>query len=165
MTDLVKKYDRPVPRYTSYPTVPYWDNVPDTGEWVDSLNRSFSGPDSPWSLYIHIPFCESLCCFCACNTTISRNHDRYEGQYVDCVLAEWKTYLERVPALGQRVLKNIHLGGGTPTFLSPENLVRLLEPVISAANIDPESFEGSIEVHPNYTSEEHLRELSRLGFY
>lgn len=169
MTDLIAKYDRPVPRYTSYPTVPYWQDAPTSAEWVNSLNRTFSNPDSShsdatWSLYIHIPFCESLCCFCACNTTISRNHDRYEGQYIDCVLAEWTSYLSKVPNLATNTLKNIHLGGGTPTFLSPDNLSRLLKPILSAVNIDPKSFEGSIEVHPNYTTVEHLRVLNDLGF-
>ncbi|MCF6326590.1 MAG: oxygen-independent coproporphyrinogen III oxidase [Devosiaceae bacterium] len=169
MTDLIAKYDRPVPRYTSYPTVPYWKDAPTSAEWIESLNRTFSRPDGPnsdksWSLYIHIPFCESLCCFCACNTTISRNHDRYEGQYIDCVLAEWKTYLAQVPDLASKTLKNIHLGGGTPTFLSPQNLARLLKPILSAVNTDPKGFEGSIEVHPNYTTEEHLKVLNELGF-
>ena len=169
MTDLIAKYDRPVPRYTSYPTVPYWDDAPTSGEWIASLNRTFSRSDAPgsdnsWSLYIHIPFCESLCCFCACNTTISRNHDRYEGQYIDRVLREWNTYLAKVPDLATKPLKNIHLGGGTPTFLSPQNLARLLEPILDAVNTDKENFEGSIEVHPNYTTEEHLKTLGDLGF-
>jgi len=164
MTDLIAKYDRPVPRYTSYPTVPYWDDVPTSAEWLDSLNRTFTKPDTSWSLYIHIPFCESLCCFCACNTTISRNHQRYEGQYIKNVLAEWQSYLRQVPDLAKKNLKNIHLGGGTPTFLSPQNLQNLLQPILDAVKTDSDTFEGSIEVHPNYTTIEHLQVLRDMGF-
>ncbi len=164
MADLFEKYDRPAPRYTSYPTVPYWDDAPSTDEWTASLNRAFEDPQSPWSLYIHIPFCESLCSYCACNTTITRKHDRYETPYVEHVLEEWESYQKAVPALNTRPLKNIHLGGGTPTFLTPENLGRLLSGILSKVQIDRENFEGSIEVHPNYTTDAHLKLLSELGF-
>lgn len=164
MSDLYKKYDIPAPRYTSYPTVPYWDNAPTTDEWMQSLNSAFENPKNPWSLYIHIPFCESLCCYCACNTTISRNHDRYEDPYVNCILSEMKSYHKAVPALATRALKNIHLGGGTPTFLNPKNLRKMLEGILSNVTIDKDKFEGSIEVHPNYTSDEHLEMLRELGF-
>lgn len=164
MTDLIAKYDKPAPRYTSYPTVPYWDDAPTTDDWVSSLNRAFESPQSPWSLYIHIPFCESLCSYCACNTTITRKHDRYEDPYVDCVLKEWKSYQKAVPALNSRPLRNIHLGGGTPTFLTPENLSRMLSGILSTVTIDKDNFEGSIEVHPNYTTDAHLEMLRGHGF-
>ncbi|MCF6301596.1 MAG: oxygen-independent coproporphyrinogen III oxidase [Devosiaceae bacterium] len=164
MADLFDKYDKPAPRYTSYPTVPYWDNAPTTPEWTDSLNRAFEDPKSPWSLYVHIPFCESLCSYCACNTTITRKHDRYETPYVDCVLSEWESYKKAVPALVSRPLKNIHLGGGTPTFLTPDNLGRMLNGILSTVQIDKDDFEGSIEVHPNYTTEAHLKLLREFGF-
>ncbi len=164
MSDLFKKYDIPAPRYTSYPTVPYWDDAPTTDEWVQSLNNALKQPKSPWSLYIHIPFCESLCCYCACNTTISRNHERYEDPYVKNIIAEWEAYLKSVPYLTKRPLKNIHLGGGTPTFLSPDNLRKMISSILSKVNIDRNDFEGSIEVHPNYTTDEHLEMLSELGF-
>ncbi|MCF6343163.1 MAG: oxygen-independent coproporphyrinogen III oxidase [Devosiaceae bacterium] len=162
--NLFAKYDIAAPRYTSYPTVPYWDNAPTTDEWINSLNRTFDKEHSPWSLYIHIPFCESLCCYCACNTTISRNHDRYEDPYVNCLLKEWDSYQKLVPALNKQALKNIHLGGGTPTFLSPNNLRRLLLGILSNVQIDKDNFEGSIEVHPNYTTDEHLEMLREIGF-
>lgn len=164
MTDLIAKYDKPAPRYTSYPTVPYWDDAPTTTDWGSSLNRALIDPQSPWSMYIHIPFCESLCSYCACNTTITRKHDRYEDPYVDCVLKEWESYQKAVPALNSRPLRNIHLGGGTPTFLTPENLSRLLDGILSKVNIDKDNFEGSIEVHPNYTTDAHLEMLREHGF-
>ncbi len=164
MADLFEKYDIPAPRYTSYPTVPYWDDTPTTEQWINSLTRAFDTPQSPWSLYIHIPFCESLCCYCACNTTISRNHDRYESPYVECVLNEWEAYRKAVPALERQPLRNIHLGGGTPTFLSPENLGRLIRGIMEHVTIEEQNFEGSIEVHPNFTTTEHLEMLRALGF-
>ena len=76
---LLEKYDIPAPRYTSYPTVPYWDEAPNIDNWISSLKSSLEG-DSSWSLYLHIPFCESLCTFCGCNTTITKNHDLEEDE-------------------------------------------------------------------------------------
>src|SRR4051812_41299521 len=111
--DLIKKYDVPAPRYTSYPTVPYWENNPTTDQWIEDLKKTFAEPSANWSMYIHIPFCESLCTFCGCNTTITKNHSR-EEPYVGLLLKELESYLERVPGLAERSLDEIHLGGGTP---------------------------------------------------
>ena len=71
--ELLKKYNIPVPRYTSYPTVPYWYDIPTTDEWLDSLNRAFQIDNPSVSIYVHLPFCETLCTFCGCNTTITKN--------------------------------------------------------------------------------------------
>ena len=98
MTDLFAKYDVPAPRYTSYPTVPFWTDSPTTDQWIDHLNQAFAEPSATWSLYFHLPFCESLCTFCACNTVITRDHGREEG-YVDLLSTEWNLYLDQVPAL------------------------------------------------------------------
>jgi oxygen-independent coproporphyrinogen III oxidase len=161
--DLFAKYDVPAPRYTSYPTVPFWSETPTTKQWLDELEKAFADEASTWSLYFHLPFCESLCTFCACNTVITRDHRREEG-YLELLSKEWNLYLERVPALRKRPLLGVHLGGGTPTFFSAENLERILKPILSEARIDKERFEASVEVHPGHTTREQLVALRALGF-
>ena len=147
MKDLFAKYDVPAPRYTSYPTVPFWTDSPTTDRWLEELNKAFVDEASTWSLYVHLPFCESLCTFCACNTVITRDHGREEG-YVDLLSTEWGLYLDRVRALVERPLLGVHLGGGTPTFFSKENLERILKPILSKTRLDQNRFEASVEVHP-----------------
>jgi oxygen-independent coproporphyrinogen-3 oxidase len=163
MSDLFEKYDVPAPRYTSYPTVPYWNDSPSAEEWIASLHDAFSKPSASWSLYFHIPYCESLCTFCGCNTVITRDHG-VESPYVDRLILEWKRYLEMVPEIREHGLRQIHLGGGTPTFLSPGELERLLTPILSEVRRDPALFEGSVEIDPRRTTREHLEALYRLGF-
>ncbi len=163
MSDLFAKYDVPAPRYTSYPTVPFWSDMPTTEEWLRELAQAFDNEPATWSLYFHLPFCESLCTFCACNTVITRNHHREAG-YQDLLLKEWGYYLERIPKLLDRTLLGVHLGGGTPTFFAPENLRQILHPILSAAQIDRDNFEASVEVHPGHTTRAHLLTLRELGF-
>ncbi len=162
LADLIRKYDVPAPRYTSYPTVPYWSETPTEEQWVKSLKDALTPMDSAWSLYLHIPYCETLCTFCGCNTTITKNH-KTEIPYVERLLKERAAYLERVPEFRERPLKHIHLGGGSPTFLSEENmeslLTRMLEGLTRTSN-----FEGSIEVDPRRTRPTQLQVLRRLGF-
>ena len=163
MTDLFAKYDVPAPRYTSYPTVPFWTESPTTDQWLDHLNRAFTNEAATWSLYFHLPFCESLCTFCACNTVITRDHGREDG-YVNLLSTEWQLYLDRVPALAERPLLGVHLGGGTPTFFAKENLERILKPILAKTKIDRDRFEASIEVHPGHTTRAQLEMLYQLGF-
>lgn len=163
MNDLFAKYDVPAPRYTSYPTVPFWSDVPTTDQWLTELSHAFEDPSANWSLYLHLPFCESLCTFCACNTVITRDHRREEN-YKQLLLTEWGLYLNRIPNLRERSLQGVHLGGGTPTFFEPENLKQILEPMLSETQIDAEKFEASVEVHPGHTTREHLATLRELGF-
>lgn len=163
MKKLLNKYDVPAPRYTSYPTVPYWKDSPTTGEWIQSLNNAFSKEESSWSLYLHIPFCETLCTFCGCNTSITKNHER-EKPYMEMLHKEWSLYKEKVPEIVNRKLKQIHIGGGTPTFFSPENLKKLVEVYLKECTIDKENFEGSFEVDPRRTTTAHLESLYSVGF-
>ena len=163
MTDLFAKYDVPAPRYTSYPTVPFWTDAPTTERWLEELNKAFADKATTWSLYFHLPFCESLCTFCACNTVITRDHGREDG-YVELLSTEWNRYLDRVPALLERPLLGVHLGGGTPTFFSKENLERILRPILSATSIEQSRFEASVEVHPGHTTRDQLIMLRELGF-
>ncbi len=161
--NLIQKYNIPGPRYTSYPTVPYWDEGNFTPEqWKATFIKAFneSNDSEGISLYIHLPFCESLCTFCACNKRITKNHS-VEKTYIDALLQEWQLYLK---AFGQvPIIKEIHLGGGTPTFFSSKNLQSLLTTIFQQASIHPER-EFSFEGHPNNTTKEHLQTLYDLGF-
>lgn len=158
MSKLIQKYNIPGPRYTSYPTVPYWDEPNFTSEaWVQTLQQT---EKKSISLYIHLPFCESICTFCACNKRITKQH-AFETPYINAVLKEWEMYVD---ILGyQPEIEEIHLGGGTPTFFSPENLERLIEGVFKLAT-KAENFDFSFEGHPNNTTEDHLQTLYNLGF-
>lgn len=162
MKDLFAKYDIPAPRYTSYPTVPYWEAPPAKDQWIQHLQMSLDNADSAWSLYLHVPYCESLCTFCGCNTIITKDHKR-EDEYVDIILKEWDLYLQKVPQLLQKTLKHLHIGGGTPTFLSAASLHRMLSPILSKVQLD-KNFEASIEVDPRRTTTEQLAVLKELGF-
>ena len=164
---LIHKYNVAGPRYTSYPTVPYWQEQDFTvPAYLDTLARSFteSNQRDGISLYIHLPFCESLCTFCACNHRITKNHT-VEMKYIDNVLREWHMYVaeltKRSPERPR--IREIHLGGGTPTFFSPEHLKTLIEGLFEHAD-RAENHEFSFEGHPNNTSEQHLQTLYDLGF-
>ncbi|WOC50759.1 oxygen-independent coproporphyrinogen III oxidase [Bergeyella porcorum] len=160
---LIDKYNIPGPRYTSYPTVPFWDDNSFSAElWKNSVIKAFNESNNTEgiSLYIHLPFCESLCTFCACHKRITKQHS-VERPYLETVLKEWELYLQ---LFGEKpTIKELHLGGGTPTFFSPENLKTLLEGIFSKANI-AEKPEFSFEGHPNNTTREHLQTLYDLGF-
>ena len=162
-TSLINKYNIPGPRYTSYPTVPFWDEAAFTADlWQQSVIRSFneSNDAEGISIYIHLPFCEQLCTFCACHKRITKQHS-VETPYLESVLKEWKLYLQ---LFGKKpTIKELHLGGGTPTFFSPENLRILLEGIFAHAEI-AENPEFSFEGHPNNTTKAHLQTLYDLGF-
>jgi oxygen-independent coproporphyrinogen-3 oxidase len=163
MKDLLAKYDVPAPRYTSYPTVPYWETSPTADQWVSHLKATLKDSQSGWSLYLHIPYCESLCTFCGCNTIITKDHKK-ESPYVEMMIKEWQIYLDKVPELRKTPLKHIHLGGGTPTFLSADSLSHLLKSILKDVTVDKEHFEGSIEVDPRRTTPDQLKALRDLGF-
>eukprot|EP01035_Chromulina_nebulosa_P015309 gene15309-20288_t len=113
-SSLIKKYDVAGPRYTSYPTVPHWQtDTFDLQQWQNNLVETFSATnsDSGISLYIHLPYCESLCTFCACHKRITKNHT-VEEPYIQAILKEWALYLAIFPEKPQ--IAEIHLGGGTP---------------------------------------------------
>jgi oxygen-independent coproporphyrinogen-3 oxidase len=161
--NLINKYHVAAPRYTSYPTVPYWNtDVPDISQWKESVKFSFDQSNSAdgISLYVHLPFCESLCTYCGCNTRITRNH-QVEDPYIQAVLKEWALYREVFA--DKPKIKEIHLGGGTPTFFAAENLRLLINGLTSDGDLHPDA-EFSFEAHPNNTREDHLRTLYDLGF-
>jgi oxygen-independent coproporphyrinogen-3 oxidase len=148
--NLVEKYNVPGPRYTSYPTVPFWKNNPLTlTDWLDTISKN-SGffQNSNMSLYIHLPYCESLCTFCGCHKRITKNH-AVEGPYIDAVIKEWELYQAKFKFNPD--IRELHFGGGTPTFFSPDELVRLVKAIFGKEKIDPEHAELSFEAHPNNT--------------
>jgi len=161
-TNLIKKYNVPAPRYTSYPTVPYWENNLTQEQWKIEVKKSFDKTNAieGISLYIHLPFCQSLCTYCGCTTRITTNHT-VEQPYLKAVQKEWGLYIELFQ--GKPRIKEIHLGGGTPTFFSPEHLKELLDGILSKAEVC-ENAEFSFEAHPNNTTYEHLKILHELGF-
>ena len=157
---LLNKYNIPAPRYTSYPTVPYWQaEAPSQKEWIRSVQFS-SSENKEISLYVHLPYCESLCTYCGCNKRITKNHS-VEQPYIESVLKEWKMYLNILPA--QPIVREIHLGGGTPTFFSPEHLDYLLRNILKDVTV-AEEYSFSFEAHPASTTYEHLKMLADLGF-
>ncbi len=162
LDQLVKKYNQPVPRYTSYPTVPLWKDELDINRWKHLLQQQFTvhNKKEGISLYIHLPFCESLCTYCGCNKKITANHS-VEEEYLATIEKEFLLYLDLLKE--KPVIREIHLGGGTPTFFSPENLVRLIN-FIKQRTIIHHQHEFSIEGHPNNTTREHLQALYDLGF-
>lgn len=161
MSHLITKYNIPAPRYTSYPTVPYWDNNLSETEWKQEIKKTFIKHNKDGiSLYVHLPYCESLCTYCACNTRITVNH-KVEQPYIESLIKEWNLYLKE---FGDKpLLKEIHLGGGTPTFFSSENLSHLITRILQTVDIAP-NHDFSFEGHPNNTTKEHLEALYALGF-
>ena len=162
LTHLLEKYDVPVPRYTSYPAVPNWQETPSAPAWFAALGDALSPEAASLAIYVHLPFCETLCTFCGCNTVITRNHDR-SAPYVDTVLAELDLYLRNVPVLPARPVSQIHLGGGTPTFMPPEVLAQLLKGLAERLPLRAEGYEGSVEVDPRVTTRAHLEAMRALG--
>ncbi len=158
---LARKYNTQGPRYTSYPPVPFWNTsgfLPEA--WAHDIRSLQEPSDRNISLYIHLPYCESLCTFCACHKRITRNHS-VERDYIEAVLTEWNLYLDLMPLRPR--LEELHLGGGTPSFFSPENLAILISGILKGAEVSERavfSFEG----HPNNTTEAHLQTLFDLGF-
>ena len=160
---LTQKYNVPGPRYTSYPTVPYWENEAFYYDsWLKSFKKSFkeSNASEGISLYIHLPFCESLCTFCGCSKRITKNHS-VEQPYLQAVLKEWQLYCNEMDE--KPIIKEIHLGGGTPTFFSIKNLEDLINGILRIGK-KAKDFEFSFEGHPNNTTKEHLQKLYDLGF-
>lgn len=162
MERLIEKYNVAVPRYTSYPTVPNWNAESFTKRaYLDLIQTDFAKANQAGlSLYIHLPYCESLCTYCGCNTRITVNH-AVEAPYVDALISEWTQYLA---IFGDKPrVREIHLGGGTPTFFAPSELKRLIEGILAKAEVT-EDASFSFEAHPANTTEEHLSVLASIGF-
>ena len=159
--ELMRRYDVPGPRYTSYPTVPVWRHDLDAAAFSERLERAGrAGPSKPLSLYIHLPFCRSLCWYCGCNVVIAREHCATD-RYLDQLVHELDLVVERLGS--RRTLSQVHWGGGTPTFLSEAQLERLWTELTRRFTPLPDA-EIAIEAHPAVTSPEQLKLLRQLGF-
>lgn len=160
---LIQKYNVPGPRYTSYPTVPHWEHEPlDLEGWKENVKVTFDKTNKAKgiSVYIHLPFCTHLCHYCGCNVRHTQNH-KVEEPYIKRVLKEWKMYVELFQ--DRPIISELHLGGGTPTFFTPNNLKKLVKGVFEFAD-KTENCELSFEAHPGNTTEAHLNVLYELGF-
>ncbi len=157
---LVEKYDRAGPRYTSYPTAPVWTEDFGEAEWRAALASADERGDEPIAFYVHLPFCEKRCLFCACNVVITRREDVVEA-YLERLYAG----IDRVAAMlpRRRKVSGMHWGGGTPTHLSPAQIRELHGRIARHFEFLPGA-ELSIEVHPPVTTEEQMTVLRELGF-
>jgi oxygen-independent coproporphyrinogen III oxidase len=161
--DLLRRYDVNGPRYTSYPTADRFVEAFTDADYAQALEQRRASPAGltlPLSLYIHIPFCESLCYYCGCNKIITKHHDRAAG-YLKYLEREVQLHTDRL-GVGQAV-SQLHLGGGTPTFLSDDELRQLMGMLRRSFNFAPGG-EYSIEVDPRTIDETRLQALAQLGF-
>jgi oxygen-independent coproporphyrinogen-3 oxidase len=157
----LEKYNQPGPRYTSYPTAPEWTDSfgpAELGEAYDEANRL--RPAGPVSLYFHIPFCQSLCLYCGCNVVISKKHE-VAIPYIEHLKREIDWTSKQV--LPTRKVEQLHWGGGTPTYLSPEQIEDLFAYIKSRFTFSADA-EISVEIDPRVTTAEHRRALRRVGF-
>ena len=161
---MLRRLDRPGPRYTSYPTADRFVDAFGPADYAQALARRASGATvggrPPLSIYVHIPFCESVCYYCACNKVITRHHER-AAEYLE-VLAQEVALNVAVLGSGQAV-SQLHLGGGTPTFLSDAELSGLMAMLQRSFRLAPGA-EISIEIDPRTASPDRLRHLAALGF-
>jgi oxygen-independent coproporphyrinogen-3 oxidase len=151
-----------VPRHTSYPSAPAWTTAYGPDSLRDELRRS-AAESRPLSLYVHVPFCERLCYYCACTKEIIPAARRMQHDPSDALLAGLEVEAGRFGALLGAPVRQVHLGGGSPTFLSPEGLRRLWATLASCFTIAPDA-EIAVEIDPRITTHEHLATLRRLGF-
>lgn len=158
--DLLRRYDRPGPRYTSYPTAPEWREDFGADAYRDALVRASERVGEGLSLYVHIPFCNERCLYCGCNVVISKKPE-VANAYVDYLAKELGMVAEALGA--RRTLNQIHWGGGTPTYLVPSEIRRLFGIIRDTMDISPNA-EIALEVDPRVTSREQLEVLRELGF-
>jgi oxygen-independent coproporphyrinogen-3 oxidase len=158
--DLLSRYDRPGPRYTSYPTAVEFHEGVTGADYLDRLAAANAMGDAPLSLYIHLPFCEERCLFCGCHTIITRHKD-VAVPYLGLLGREIELLAERLP--DRRQFAQLHLGGGTPTYYTPQQLEGLIGGLLTHFTPLPGA-ELAFEADPRVTTSEHLDALARLGF-
>ncbi|BDG08332.1 oxygen-independent coproporphyrinogen III oxidase [Anaeromyxobacter paludicola] len=157
--ELIKKYDRPGPRYTSYPTAPEWTEAFGAQAYEEHLARA-DAQGGPVSIYVHLPFCREMCRFCGCNVIATHDRTRPDG-YLDVLEKEVALVAARLPH--RREVTQLHWGGGTPTFLDLKQLQRCHDILTKHFHV-PKEAEQSIEVDPAITSRAQVELLARLGF-
>lgn len=158
--DLLARYDRPGPRYTSYPTAVEFSDEVDAARYGALLDKAASRPEEPLSIYVHLPFCAEQCLFCACHVIISPHYDR-SLPYLEQLAWEVDEVARRLGH--RRTVSQVHLGGGTPTYYSPQHLSELMEHIWSRFERAPGA-ECAVEIDPRVTTTEHLDVLATHGF-
>ncbi len=159
--EMIRKYGGSGPRYTSYPTADRFVEAFDRDAYRHWLaNRSIGGFARPLGLYVHVPFCESPCFYCACNKITTRDHTRGR-KYVDYLLKEMRLGADCLGA--DRRISRMHWGGGTPTFLGDEECARLVSAIRATFDVDPQG-EYAIEIDPRRVDGGRIATLARLGF-
>ena len=158
--ELLRKYDRPGPRYTSYPTAVEFSSAYDASAYFGSLEEASRHPDDPLSLYIHLPFCEHRCTFCGCNVVITQ-HRSVAEKYLGYLHREIREVARRLRP--RRKVVQYHWGGGTPTYLNLEQMRALQQVVTECFDILPDA-EAAIEVDPRVTSHAQIDLLRSMGF-
>lgn len=158
--DTILKYDKPGPRYTSYPTAPEWTAEVTAQVYKEKL-RQFGQSSKTLSLYIHLPFCQSMCYFCACTTIIRKRDDKYGDEYLEYLFKEIELVRQSIGA--RKKVRQFHWGGGTPTFLTERQIEKLFRKVTEHFDID---FDGevAIEIDPRTIDQSKMQTLRRLGF-
>jgi oxygen-independent coproporphyrinogen-3 oxidase len=158
--ELLAKYDKPGPRYTSYPTAPLFSPEFDETAYRERLQTAATRPNEPLSLYVHLPFCEQRCTFCGCNVVVSprRGPEKAYLKALDRELGLLGRELD-----GRNTINQLHWGGGTPTYLDPSQCRQLMESITSRFDLTPDA-EVAVEVDPCVTTLDHLRTLRELGF-
>ena len=160
-TELLEKYNVPGPRYTSYPTAPEWLDSFGPADFEKAFEESNAArPGRPLSLYMHLPFCDSLCLFCGCNVVINRDHE-VSHPYVQTLKQEIDRVASRLDR--SRPVVQFHWGGGTPTYLSPAQLEDLFLYTKERFTFAPDP-EIGLEIDPRVTTQDHVTALRRLGF-
>ena len=153
MLELLKRYNTPTPRYTSYPPAPNWHGA-QSGVLISALRRS----TAPLSIYVHVPFCERLCLYCGCNVVVKKDHSP-AAPYIDHLISE----MELAEVARGRLVTQMHWGGGTPTYLDPGQITEVFNAIASNFTIAAGG-EYSVEIDPRVTTLEHLQTLRSLGF-
>lgn len=156
---LLQRYDRPGPRYTSYPTAPVWSDSFGPEQYAERLAAAGRRRDEPLSIYVHIPYCASMCWYCACSVVISKDQDKGDA-YVDTVLREAELVRRHLDS--QREVVQHHWGGGTPTSLRPDSIRRLFRGLSELFPLR-QGAEASVEVDPRVTTREHMQALADVG--
>ena len=158
--ELLQKYDVAGPRYTSYPTAPQWSNKVNDKVYREELSR-FGQGNKTLSLYIHLPFCQSMCTYCACNVLIRKQEDKYADEYLEYLFKEIDLVCHFMGK--KREVKQLHWGGGTPTFLNEQQIERLFQKVTDNFNVGLNG-EIAIEIDPRTIDKRKVKKLRTLGF-
>jgi oxygen-independent coproporphyrinogen-3 oxidase len=159
-SDTLRRYDVPGPRYTSYPTAPAWGDEFGEGDYVRALTKS-AASKGPLSVYVHLPFCESLCVYCGCNVVITKRRDTARS-YLDDLFLEIDRVAELCGAAGRETVQ-VAWGGGTPTYLEPDQLEELMARIARRFPLAKDA-EVGIEVDPRVTTRDHVKAIVRAGF-